>query len=71
MSIHKRLKKLESLEGQRRPDLQPDEARHSEARARIKECLDELAAARREGREPSEEAVAVGEAIERRRARES
>jgi hypothetical protein len=37
----------------------------------MKAVLDEIAAARREGREPSEEATAVMEAIERRRARES
>jgi hypothetical protein len=60
MSIHKRLQKLEALEGQTRPDLQPDEAR-------MRECLDELAAARLEGRAPSGEAVAVFEAIQRRR----
>jgi hypothetical protein len=66
MSIHKRLEKLEALEGQTRPDLE-DEARHSEARARMKECLDEIAAARRERRAPSGEAVAVFEAIQRRR----
>jgi cytochrome P450 len=68
MSIHKRLEKLEALEGQTRQDLQPDEVRHSEARARMKEYLDEIAAARREGRAPSGEAVAVFEAIQRRRA---
>jgi hypothetical protein len=71
MSIHKRLEKLEALEGQTRQDLQPDEARHSEARARMKECLDEIAAARREGRAPPPWAEAIGEAIKRRRARES
>ena len=70
MSIHKRVEKLEALEGQTRQDLQPDEAgfARSEARARMKECLDEIAAARREGRAPSGEAVAVFEAIQRRRA---
>jgi hypothetical protein len=67
MSIRKRLQKLEALEGLSCQDLQPDEARHSEARARMKECLDEIAAARCEGRAPSGEAVAVFEAIQRRR----
>jgi hypothetical protein len=37
----------------------------------MRAVLDELAAAKREGREPSEEAAAIMEGIQRRRARES
>jgi hypothetical protein len=37
----------------------------------MKAVLEEIATARREGREPSEEAMAVMEAIERRRECES
>jgi hypothetical protein len=73
MSIHKRLEKLEALEGQTRQDLQPDEAgfaRSEARRARMKEYLDEIAAARRGGRALAPWAEAIGEAIKRRRARE-
>lgn len=67
-SLEDRLRRLEVRE---RP--QQRSSRNSAARARMRAVLDEIAAARREGREPSPEAVAVGEAIERRRseARES
>ncbi len=61
-------RRLEALEGRAPPE--PAEAR-SEVRARMKAVLDEIAAARREGRAPSPWAQAIGEAIERRRARES
>jgi cytochrome P450 len=73
VSIHKRVEKLEALEGQTRQDLQPDEAgfARSKARARMKEYLDEIAAARREGRAPAPWAEAIGEAIKRRQACES
>jgi hypothetical protein len=69
MSIHKR---LEKLEGQARPDLQPDEGGFArrEVRARMKECLDEMAAARRGGRAPAPWAEAIAEAIKGSRARE-
>jgi hypothetical protein len=59
-------RRLEALEG-RAPPGPLSEAR-SEARQRMKAVLDEIAAARREGREPSEEAVAVMRAFEERRA---
>jgi cytochrome P450 len=63
-------RRLESLEGRQGPP--PESPEHREARARMRACLDEIAAARREGREPSEEAVAVMKAFERRiAARES
>jgi cytochrome P450 len=67
-SIEKRLEALEVL-----AKLAPGEAtpRRSEARARMKAVLDEIAAARREGRAPHEEAADVMEAIERSRAHES
>jgi hypothetical protein len=62
-------RRLEVLEGRGVPGpAEPSEAR-SEARERIRACLDEIAAARREGREPSAEAAAVMEAVERRRRR--
>jgi cytochrome P450 len=62
-------RRLELLEDRAAPET-PSEAR-SEARARMRAYLDEIAAARREGRAPSEEAEAVMEAFERRRARGS
>jgi hypothetical protein len=58
-------KRLEVLEGRTTP---PE---NTGARERMRAALDEIAAARREGRAPSEGALAVSEAIERRRARES
>jgi hypothetical protein len=61
-------RRLEALEGRAAP---PVNTEHSEARERMKAVLDEIAAAKRAGREPHEEAAAVMEAIERRRARES
>jgi hypothetical protein len=61
-------RRLEALEGRMPP---PENAERSEVRARMRAALDEIAAARREGRAPSAEAVALSEAIERRRARES
>jgi hypothetical protein len=60
-------RRLERLEGHIEP---PEKPARAQVRARMKAVLDEIAAARREGREPSEEATAVMEAIERRRARE-
>jgi hypothetical protein len=65
-------RRLEVLEGQSSPTRGASlDARRAAARERIRAVLDEIAAARREGREPSEEASVVSEAIERRRARES
>jgi hypothetical protein len=63
-------RRLEALEGRTTP---PENPNGSEgfARERMRAVLDEIAAARREGREPSGDATAVMEAIERRRARES
>jgi hypothetical protein len=58
-------RRLEALEG-RGPV--PENTR---ARERMRAALDEIAAARREGREPHEEAAAIMEAIQRRRAHES
>jgi hypothetical protein len=71
VSLNNRLERLEgraSLKLAERPEHR--EARR-EVRARMSAVLDELAAARREGREPSEDAVGVMEAIKRRRSRES
>jgi cytochrome P450 len=61
-------RRLEALEGRATP---PENKERSEARERMRAVLDELAAAKREGREPSEEAAAIMEGIQRRRARES
>jgi hypothetical protein len=61
-------RRLAHLEGRATP---PVNTEPSEARERMRAVLDEIAAAKREGREPSEEATAVMEAIERKRARES
>jgi hypothetical protein len=61
-------RRLEAIEG--RATL-PENKERREARERMRAVLDEMAAAKREGREPSEEARAVMEAIQRRRARES
>jgi hypothetical protein len=61
-------RRLKALEGRIEPPERPERA---EVRERMRIVLDELAAAKREGREPSEEAAAVMEAIQRRRARES
>jgi hypothetical protein len=60
-------RRLEALEG--RMEL-PESPRRPDVRARMKAVLDELAAAKREGRAPSDEALAVSEAIEWRRGRE-
>jgi hypothetical protein len=49
----------------------PEPSRNPEARARMKAYLDELAAAKREGRALSAEAEAISQALERRRQRES
>jgi hypothetical protein len=57
-------RRLEALEGR---TTSPENPERSEAKERMRAALDEIAAARREGREPSEEAAAVSEAIERRR----
>jgi hypothetical protein len=59
-------RRLEALEVRVVP-----EPPRSQTRERVRAALGEIAAARREGSAPSEEAVAVMEAIERRRARES
>jgi hypothetical protein len=64
-----RLRRLEDLEEHRAARSAP--TYESPARARMKEHLDELAAAKREGRPPSAEAPAISEAIERRRQRET
>jgi hypothetical protein len=66
MSVHRRLERLEDR-------VKPESPRRNpEARARMKAVLDEVAAARREGRAPSAEAEALSEAILRRgRQRES
>ncbi len=56
-------RRLEALEARAEPEL----PRNPEARARMRALLDELAAARREGRPPSPEALAVCEAFEKRR----
>jgi hypothetical protein len=61
-------RRLEALERRTTP---PENPERGEARARIRAVLDEIAAARREGRKPSEEATAVMEALRRRRERES
>jgi len=57
-------RRLERLEGQMEP---PDRRQRAEVRAHMRAFLEEIAAARREGREPSPEALAVLKAIERRR----
>jgi hypothetical protein len=62
-------RRLEALEEQASP-ARPAPLEASSARVRVRAALDEIAAARREGRTPSEEAAAVMEAIERRRRRE-
>jgi hypothetical protein len=62
-------RRLRHLEEAKLPQNRPDPA--GPARARMRVALDEIAAARRDGRAPHEEAVAVMKAIERRRARES
>ena len=67
-SIERRLESLEGRQGPAPESPEPSEAR-SEARERMRAVLDELAAARREVREPSAEAAAVMEAVERRRRR--
>jgi hypothetical protein len=66
MSLHRRLERLEDR-------VKPEPSRKSsEARAHMRAALDEIAAARREGRAPSAEAAVVAEAILRRgRQRES
>jgi hypothetical protein len=64
-----RLRRLEDLEEHRAARSAPTP--ESAARARMRAFLDELAAAKREGRAPSKEAEAISEAIERRRRRES
>lgn len=61
-SLEDRLRKIEQR-------VIPEPSRNPHIRARMKRLLDEVAATRREGRAPSPEARAVGEAIERRRAR--
>ena len=61
-SLERRLVDLEARAASERP-------RNPEVRARMKAVLDELAAAKREGRPPSPEAAAVAEAMKRRRAR--
>jgi hypothetical protein len=60
-------RRLEALEGRIEP---PESPRRAEARAMMKAHLDEISAARREGRPIAPETVAVFEAIERRRGRE-
>ena len=55
--------RLEALKARATPEPPP----HPETRARMKAALDELAAARREGRPPSREAREVSEAFEERR----
>jgi hypothetical protein len=64
MSVHRRLERLEER-------AKPEPSRNPEARARMKAYLDELAAAKREGRALSAEAEAISQALERRRQRES
>jgi hypothetical protein len=61
-------RRLAHLEGRATP---PVNTEPSEARERMRAVLDEMAAAKREGRAPSEEAAAIMEAIQGRRARES
>jgi hypothetical protein len=61
-------RRLAHLEGRATP---PENKEPSEARERMRAVLDEMAAAKREGRAPSEEAAAIMEAIQGRRARES
>jgi hypothetical protein len=61
-------RRLAHLEGRATP---PENTEPSEARERMRAVLDEMAAAKREGRAPSEEAAAIMEAIQGRRARES
>ncbi len=53
--------RLRRLEAEAKPQRNP------ETRARMKAVLDELAAARREGRPPSREAREIAEAFEERR----
>jgi hypothetical protein len=67
--LEDRLRRLEDLEEHRAARSAP--TYESPARARMRAFLDELAAAKREGRAPSKEAEAISEAIERRRRRES
>jgi hypothetical protein len=62
------VRRLKALEGS---SSSPERPERTEVRARMKAVLDEIATARREGREPSEEAMAVMEAIKRRRECES
>jgi hypothetical protein len=69
VNLHKRLQRLEVLEGERSGE--PDNPARANVRERMRAFLDEIAAAKREGRAPSAEAQAISEAIERRRARES
>jgi len=61
-------RRLEVLEGRLEP---PERPERTEVRERMRIVLDELAAAKREGREPSEEATAVMEAFRERRERDS
>ena len=70
--IHRRLESLEEQLRARRPGPSA-EARtrrpgpsNAEARERMRAALEELADAKREGRPPSREALAVGEALSRR-----
>ena len=56
-------RRLEALEARTAPVRASDPA----VRARMKALLDELAAARREGRPPSREALDIVEAIRKRR----
>ena len=65
MNLNNRLERLEgrvSLELAESPE-------HREARARMRVVLGKIAAARRDGREPSEEATAIMEVIKWRRER--
>ena len=66
--IHRRLKSLEELARARRlrADYRKKTDPPTEARARMRAALEELADAKREGRPPSREALAVGEALSRR-----
>ncbi len=64
--LEPRLRALESV-----VEPAPQETTRANVRARMRAFLDEIAAAKREGRAPSAEAQAISEAIERRRARES
>ena len=65
MSAAAHRRRLEVLEEQLRRARRPGPS-NAEARERMRAALEELADAKREGRAPSREALAVGEALSRR-----